>query len=211
MAEDQKPRVEFVPDGPIVVRGMSELRNSRGEAVECRDPAYLCQCGASGNKPFCDGSHKAVEHKSARQIDPELIAVKNYSGTLLTVHYNAGFCSGAGHCVSLSPRVFDLDARPWIRPDVEPVDRVIATVDSCPSGALSYTRDGVHHRDDAERLPSIHIDRNGPYLVVGGVEVVTEVQPPSPEHYTLCRCGQSRNLPYCDGAHLDVNFQDDEN
>ncbi|MFH0343509.1 MAG: CDGSH iron-sulfur domain-containing protein [Chromatiales bacterium] len=33
----------------------------------------------------------------------------------------------------------------------------------------------------------------------------------SPEHYTLCRCGGSKNKPFCDGSHYHVGFKDDEN
>ncbi|NIR47721.1 hypothetical protein GWO43_04615, partial [candidate division KSB1 bacterium] len=92
--------------------------------------------------------------------------------------------------------------RPWIEPDADEAEKIIDVIERCPSGALSYTIDGVHHRDQ-EREPAILIARDGPCNIVGGIElqVPEELQPPSCEHYSLCRCGASKNKPYCDGAH----------
>ena len=43
--------------GPLWVRGGIEVRSADGSAYEARNRVALCRCGASGNKPFCDGSH----------------------------------------------------------------------------------------------------------------------------------------------------------
>lgn len=49
------------PDGPILVRGAVEIRDADGRLVpRTRATVALCRCGASGIKPFCDGSHKAI-------------------------------------------------------------------------------------------------------------------------------------------------------
>lgn len=49
------------PDGPILVRGAVEIRDAAGRPVpRTRATVALCRCGASGIKPFCDGSHKAI-------------------------------------------------------------------------------------------------------------------------------------------------------
>jgi CDGSH-type Zn-finger protein len=45
--------------GPIVVRGGIEIVSSDGTSYERRNRVTLCRCGASANKPFCDGSHAA--------------------------------------------------------------------------------------------------------------------------------------------------------
>ena len=82
----------------------------------------------------------------------------------------------------------------------------------CPSGALSYTKDGVLYKD-RDREPAITVSKNGPYYVVGGIESKDPMgsKPESKEHYTLCRCGASTNKPFCNGAHWDINFKDDKN
>ena len=63
-----------------------------------------------------------------------------------------------------------------------------------------------------EHSPSIRVTHNGPYEVQG-LELDTEAwrEGASRERFPLCRCGASRNKPFCDGAHRDVNFQDDRN
>jgi len=56
--------IKPAPDGPLLVRGNLEVRSASGRvAWHCQSVA-LCRCGASKNKPFCDGSHKAVEFRS---------------------------------------------------------------------------------------------------------------------------------------------------
>jgi hypothetical protein len=83
----------------------------------------------------------------------------------------------------------------------------------CPSGALSYSIDGVEYRDPEEqRNPTVTVLKNGPYHITGGIELIGENiqfgEGASKEHYTLCRCGASENKPFCDGAHKSSNFND---
>jgi len=72
----------------------------------------------------------------------------------------------------------------------------------------------------------IKIIRNGPYIVTGGVPLsrmkikineegesigwITGQEYPLQEKYSLCRCGQSKNHPYCDGTHTDIKFDGTE-
>lgn len=53
-------RINVLDDGPLVAEGLDKLDNSKGDDLEVKKKVALCRCGASGNKPFCDGSHKAV-------------------------------------------------------------------------------------------------------------------------------------------------------
>jgi len=48
------------PNGPLVLNGNVEIRNGSGRVAWRGSNAALCRCGASKNKPFCDGSHKAA-------------------------------------------------------------------------------------------------------------------------------------------------------
>lgn len=52
--------IKPVPDGPLMVRGRVEFRSADGGRFVGGDPVWLCRCGASANKPFCDGSHKRI-------------------------------------------------------------------------------------------------------------------------------------------------------
>jgi len=105
--------------------------------------------------------------------------------------------------------VFRREGSPWIHPDAASADDIARIIEKCPSGALSYTRDAVLHKD-LEREPAIRIARGGPYEVVGGPELADPdgCHPESAEHYTLCRCGESRNKPFCDGTHWQVPFDE---
>lgn len=52
--------------------------------------------------------------------------------------------------------------------------------------------------------------KNGPYEVAGDVDVLDiagAVYPPEKSPIYLCRCGQSKNRPFCDGTHKKVGFQ----
>jgi CDGSH-type Zn-finger protein len=58
-------RIRTLKDGPYEVRGPVELVDaSRGVFKLTEDPIYLCRCGQSKNKPFCDGSHKTYGFKA---------------------------------------------------------------------------------------------------------------------------------------------------
>ena len=51
-------RLTLIPDGPLQVIGAVEIARHDGERVDAPDStAYLCRCGRSAHKPFCDGSH----------------------------------------------------------------------------------------------------------------------------------------------------------
>ena len=52
--------VVLVPDGPLWVTGGVTVTRSDGVALEPRNRVTLCRCGASSNKPLCDGSHADV-------------------------------------------------------------------------------------------------------------------------------------------------------
>lgn len=80
-------------------------------------------------------------------------------------------------------------------------EEVIATIRKCPSGALSYSAGGVEHRD-REGEPAIFIAPDGPYVVSGGPDLndTAHGEGASTEHFTLCRCGGSKNKPFCDGT-----------
>lgn len=177
-----------------------------------KETMSLCRCGASANKPYCDGSHVVEEFSGKREIEKPLHKERTYVGEKITIHDNRRICSHAAECVDRLPSVFRKEGRPWIDPDGDDVEKIIDVVARCPSGALSYTIDGVHHRDQ-EREPAIHIARDGPYNIVGGIElqIPDELQPPSREHYSLCRCGASKIKPYCDGSHSSVEFRDEKN
>jgi CDGSH-type Zn-finger protein len=206
------PTIACSGNGPYIVKGLERLRNSKGETLPTRATIALCRCGHSSKKPFCDGTHAQVGFSSVRESDKDIHRRKDYVGKRVTIHDNRTICSHAGFCTARLKTVFRMDAKPWIDPDGADVEAIIETVRQCPSGALSYSIDGVEHRDQ-DRESMITISKNGPYYVTGGIamEDASGLQPPSQEHYALCRCGASKNKPFCDGSHWQVKFHDEKN
>jgi CDGSH-type Zn-finger protein len=53
--------IQVAKDGPLIVTGSVQLSDAQGQAiVSDASVVALCRCGASGNKPFCDGAHKSA-------------------------------------------------------------------------------------------------------------------------------------------------------
>ena len=207
-----KPTIEGRENGPLVVKGLGRMTNSQGGELEVKPVMALCRCGGSANKPFCDGTHNGNGFASARLSDGGKDKRKNYVGRRITIHDNRSICAHAGHCTESLAAVFNSEARPWINCDGATVEEIIAVVRRCPSGALSYSIDGVEAIDqDGE--PAVTMGKDGPYEVSGGIELigVPPASGASMEHFTLCRCGASKNKPFCDGSHWDIEFKDDKN
>ncbi len=53
--------VQTLPNGPLQISGQAKIVDAQGKEYQAQDPAYLCRCGSSSNKPFCDGTHRKVE------------------------------------------------------------------------------------------------------------------------------------------------------
>jgi CDGSH-type Zn-finger protein len=207
-----KPTIEPIANGPNHVRNLKEFKNSRGEPVEVKSEMYLCRCGGSSNKPYCDGTHRENGFNSQRSPDRVPDKVDDYIGQELTIHDNRGVCAHSGLCTDNSPSIFKLRQEPWIDPNAASTDEAAKTINTCPSGALSYTKDGILHKNQ-DRDPAIHISKNGPHRIVGGIKLndPTDSKPEADEHYSLCRCGGSKNKPFCSGAHWGIEFKDERN
>ena len=57
-------------NGPYIVSGMAEVRDAEGNVYPAKETVVLCRCGASTNKPFCDGTHSEVGFQAAEQAVP---------------------------------------------------------------------------------------------------------------------------------------------
>ena len=207
-----KPSIAPTVNGPYLVKNLIDFKNSRGEAIKTASEMYLCRCGGSAHKPFCDGTHVEIGFRSDKTEERVPDRLDDYAGREITIRDNRGVRAHSGYCTDNSPSVFIMRKEPWIEPDAASPEEIVRTIKMCPSGALSYTKGGVLYQDQ-ERKPAITVSKNGPHCVVGGIELKDPIgsEPESKEHYTLCRCGASKNKPFCSGAHWDFNFEDDKN
>ena len=213
MSEQKKLGANITPspDGPYLVKDLEKFSNQKGP-IETKKTIALCRCGGSANKPFCDGTHSKIGFSSAKLDGHVEDNRDNYEGEQITIHDNRGICAHAGRCTDGLPPVFRLKQEPWIDPNASDSKEISGVIGKCPSGALSYSVDGVEHRDrDGE--PAIFVAPDGPYLVSGGPELLdtSRSEGASTEHFTLCRCGGSKNKPFCDGTHWHIEFKDDKN
>lgn len=200
------PRIEIRENGPYLVRGISRIKLADGSEIDTESVFALCRCGHSANKPFCDATHKRIGFSGARETRRSMDEDESYPGRDLTILYRPGICAHAERCVKELPGVFGAGRRPWVDPDGAPPEEVAQLVARCPSGALAYAQGGVVHRD-FEHAPAIDVEKGGPYRVQGGIRLQHDLQPPSRDRYVLCRCGASKNKPYCDGSHASTKFE----
>jgi CDGSH-type Zn-finger protein len=212
MDESSKPQISCSKNGPYIVKNLENLENSRGQKLPAKSTMALCRCGGSGTKPFCDGTHKKNGFSGDKLTDGSKDKRDNYIGMHLTIHDNRGICAHIGKCTDGLPAVFRLSEEPWINPSAANGNKTIETIKQCPSGALSYSVGIAEHRDH-EREAKIYVSKNGPYFITGGIELPDEKRNAgaSKEHYALCRCGASKNKPFCDGSHWRKNFKDENN
>ena len=205
------PVIVPIKNGPLKVTGLTRLCNSRGDSIATTPTYILCRCGASKKKPFCDGTHVSIGFDDS--LDPDRVSdrLDEYPGSKVTVSDNRGICSHAGFCTDNLPKVWRSGVEPWIDANGESVDEVVRVARMCPSGALSYATDG-DRQTVFHDTPEVQVAKDGPYWVRGGVDVeeVDYGDGASREHCALCRCGQSRNKPFCDGSHWYAGFKDDE-
>ncbi len=209
--EKNLPKISMIKNGPYKVERLQKFTNSRSEAIAIKPVIILCRCGASQNKPFCDGSHARIGFTDEKNENRVPDIKDTFMGKSITIHDNRGICSHAGFCTDNLPGVFRSGIEPWIDPDEADIEEIKRVIRMCPSGALSYT---VHDTEITEFHDSseIHVAKNGPYYVRGGIELSDGDlgDGASQEHYTLCRCGKSGNKPRCDGSHWYAGFKDDE-
>lgn len=199
--------IVFSRKTPYMTVGIDEVRNEEGAVFSLKRKSLLCRCGKSKDKPYCDGAHQDTGLNEVRLEGCPHVPIKNYTGSEIIVHFRPQLCYHSENCVKGLPAVFDRFKRPWVNATGADYEAIIEQIGKCPSGALSYTgREG-----DVRPLPedSILVRRNGPYVVRGDIPLVTEEElaPHTAERYSLCRCGRSRNKPFCDGSHEGNPFE----
>ena len=204
--ESDGPRIFTAKDGPYVVEGLSSLNDNKGNVIQSDNKLVLCRCGA--NPIHCDGTHTKIgfrDHKIEGR-NPDRVDV--YEGSAITIYDNRGVCSHRGYCTDELPSVFKGGKDPWIDPEGASNEDIIRICEKCPSGALSYSLPDGERQQDVDRPATINISSkrygaDGPYDIQGSIGLIDHAGnvPESKEHYTLCRCGGSKNKPFCDGTH----------
>ena len=133
---------------------------------------------------------------------------RTYRGADVEVSFDGDLCIHATECVRGLPAVFDRERRPWVLADNATAEEVSAVIERCPSGALQYHRLDGSANEPAGLVTTVTPIENGPLALRGDLVVRhwdgTHERLP---RAALCRCGQSKNKPFCDNSHLEAGFQ----
>lgn len=223
----EEMKVVVSRDGPYLVTGgiplllLKVVSNEEGFSWDWKevrryetDRSYrLCRCGRSGNKPFCDDTHLKVgfNGKEIASRQPFSAQAKLYEGPGLELADAEALCSSARFCHP-GGTIWELVKKT----DPEARELALREAARCPSGRL-VLRDRRTGKELEEALePSIGVVEDGPrgcsgpLWVRGGIRVESENGEPYElrNRVTLCRCGASRNKPFCNGGHAVVRFRD---
>ena len=131
--------------------------------------------------------------------------VEEIEGKDLTLLFDSRKCIHSRFCVTWAPKVFLANVQgPWIHPDAMEVERLVEIAHVCPSGAIRYRRKDGKANEAAPLVNLITIRENGPYAVRADMQLNGQR---GVFRATLCRCGASKNKPFCDGSHNEVEFR----
>jgi CDGSH-type Zn-finger protein/uncharacterized Fe-S cluster protein YjdI len=128
-------------------------------------------------------------------------------GKTLTVRFEGKRCIHARHCVLEAPNVFKANTPgDWIFPDAMDTESVVRVAYECPSGAIRFARKDGGLEEQPPPVNTARIRENGPYafrapMTLAGLDIGVGFRA------TLCRCGASKNKPFCDGSHTALGFK----
>lgn len=137
--------------------------------------------------------------------------LQTYATDEITVSFDPTRCIHAAECIRSAPGVFDSRRKRWIRPELGTTDEIVTAVHRCPTGALVYTLPNGRTEEPAPEA-TIHASRHGPLYLRGAITIEREDGSVVAEtlRVALCRCGATKNEPFCDGSHRAAGFRDGE-
>jgi CDGSH-type Zn-finger protein len=218
-------KITVTPNGPYLVEGSvpmarqtivaddegNSLEWREGEPFKVKTTFALCRCGQSANKPYCDGSHvrAGFDGTETANREPYLAQATEQQGPSLTLTDAQSLCASARFC-DVAGQVWNL-----VEQAGDEAARLTAKEAAhCPSGRLVAWDRSSGEAIEPVFEPSIGIIDDpaqgiaGPIWVRGGIPIagadgeLYEVR----NRVTLCRCGASKNKPFCDASHVAINF-----
>ncbi|MBX9731085.1 MAG: CDGSH iron-sulfur domain-containing protein [Sphingomonas sp.] len=125
-------------------------------------------------------------------------------GQSIDLVFDAQRCIHARHCVLGQPKVFKANVEgPWIDPDATTTEGLVTVAQMCPSGAIQYRRHDGGHEEAPPPVNLVQLRENGPIGV--RADMLLDGKPIG-YRATLCRCGASKNKPFCDSSHIAIGF-----
>jgi CDGSH-type Zn-finger protein/uncharacterized Fe-S cluster protein YjdI len=159
----------------------------RVAGVKAAPPSVAVAAPVAGELPTTAGSSNDVAHAAG-----------------ITLHFDGRRCIHSRHCVLEAPTVFVANTPgAWIHPEATTVEHCVRVAEKCPSGAITYERHDGGPQETAPNVNVVRVRENGPYAVHAAIELAGGNE----FRATLCRCGQSKRKPYCDGSHTAAGFE----
>ena len=203
-------------DDPRVVQAQRIIadlaqRAERKFADIARDAASAASVPIPSPSPIASATTRPAN--AAAVIEPGNVAptprtvdgVDYIEGRDLTLIYEGKKCIHSRFCVTWGPRVFIANVKgPWINPDAMPTEMLTEIAHVCVSGAIRYQRKDGQPDEAAPPVNLISVREGGPYAIRADIRL--DGSSAGNYRYTLCRCGASKNKPFCDGSHHEINF-----
>lgn len=133
--------------------------------------------------------------------------IQRYAGKDITIIFERKRCIHSANCVNGLPGVFMADrSGPWIEPNAASAEEIAALIGTCPSGALRYARSDGGGEEPRPAANVMRVLPDGPLQL--HADFCINNRRDASYRATLCRCGASKNKPYCDNSHLETGFND---
>jgi CDGSH-type Zn-finger protein/uncharacterized Fe-S cluster protein YjdI len=156
-----------------------------------------------------DGGPSAGEPLAAKpapdDVPSSLDADNIAASDEIEIRFDVARCIHSRRCVLNAPTVFLANVQgPWLHPETDSVEHLVHVAQSCPSGAITYRRLDGGEDEQAPQVNTVNLRQNGPYAVHATLNIDEQ---PALFRATLCRCGQSKNKPFCDNSHIEAGFE----
>jgi CDGSH-type Zn-finger protein len=204
--------IPLVRKTQIVSEYGEPLTWKKGETLVTPSPYALCRCGHSQEKPFCDGTHAEIGFDGTETADTRPTAARRRTlsgGKQIVVRSDDALCIASGFCRDRQSSIEDLVPE---TDNLHMRSHVVAMVERCPSGSLTYALETAPQEDiEPDLPPEIAVTTEataagpieGPLWVTGAIPIERADGQPfeARNRVTLCRCGRSQCKPLCDGTH----------
>ncbi len=228
MSKSKNYKIKVTKNGPYIVSGGlpiakeiivadvkgTPIRWDKGESYPAQETYALCRCGKSKNMPFCDGTHAVIKFDGTETADRKnyLDCAEKTEGPDLILTDAEKLCATARFCHRASGtwQLIEKSDNPKLK------EIAIQEACDCPGGRLVAWDKSSKKPIEPAFEPSISLiedpaaNASGPIWVKGGVQIESadgflyEIR----NRVTLCRCGKSKNKPFCDGRHITSKFND---
>lgn len=222
---DEQKMIEVCHDGPYIVTGniplvrKTQIVSEYGEPlswkfdgqIETEEGYFLCRCGQSLDKPFCDGTHSKHHFEGTETAPLSTRAERQETlpgGSKLFIRFDTSLCTSAGFCANRNTSIAEMAPHtndPTLRA------LAIAMVEHCPSGALTYAVEENGEDIEVDLPVQIAVTTeitsqgaiHGPLWVTGEIQIIRADGSllERRNRVCLCNCGHSQDKPLCDGSH----------